>query len=473
MKTNKFVYFSHTRYIMSTKALKTQAITHSKMKFIDLFAGIGGFHLALNNLGFECVFASELKESLADLYELNFGIKPNRDITKISVENIPSHDILCAGFPCQPFSKAGSQKGLKDEKNGSLFDKIVEILEYHKPKYFILENVRNLENHDKGKTWEYIQSKLQGQLNYTIDKHVFSPHNFGIPQHRERFFIIGSINGLGHFNWPMTINQQTSIFDYLDNNPTNAVHLEPEKSEVLDLWQEFLDRLPNHTKLPSWPIWSMEFGATYPFEERTPFASSSKMLGVTKGNFGQSLKGMSREEKFQNLPSYARTEEDSFPTWKKHFIRSNRAFYEANKKYISPVIKKIEALGVPSWQKFEWNVQGGERNVRNYIIQFRGSGIRLKRTTFFPSLVTVCTQIPILGWEERYITPEEGARIQSISGIHLPENNGTCFSALGNAVNVEIVQKIAVNLIVEEGAVQSKKYNGSKIHLNHGQVETC
>lgn len=113
----------------------------NKLKYIDLFAGIGGFHIALENLGFECVFASELKESLADLYEINFGIRPNRDITKIAVEDIPVHDILCAGFPCQPFSKAGSQKGLEDERNGSLFDKIVEILDYHKPKYFILENV--------------------------------------------------------------------------------------------------------------------------------------------------------------------------------------------------------------------------------------------------------------------------------------------------------------------------------------------
>ena len=417
------------------------------LRFVDLFAGIGGFHLALASQGHECVFASEKKEALAKLYNENYGIEVNRDITQIPVSKIPSHDLLCAGFPCQPFSKAGSQKGLLDESNGSLFNRIVEILDFHKPEFFILENVRNLESHDGGNTWSYIKDQLENVLGYHIKKRILSPHHFGIPQHRERFFIVGSKTGLGYFTWPQKIETQTNISDYLDTNPRSLRKLEAEKVYVLDLWQEFLDRIPKEEKLPSWPIWSMEFGATYPFEERTPFSSSTKRLGMSKGNFGISLKGMSREEKFNNLPNYARREDNAFPSWKKHYIRSNRAFYEKHKKRIGPVVKKIQELGISSWQKFEWNIQGGERKIRNYIIQFRGSGVRLKRTDFFPSLVTVSTQIPILGWEERYITPEEGARIQSMSGIMLPENIGTCFSALGNAVNVQIVKLIAESLL--------------------------
>ncbi|WFO17519.1 DNA (cytosine-5-)-methyltransferase [Cellulophaga baltica 4] len=420
------------------------------MKFIDLFAGIGGFHIALEELGHKCVFASEKRINLAELYERNFKIEVNRDITKIEISKIPAFDILCAGFPCQPFSKAGKQDGLLDERNGSLFDKIVDILEFHKPKYFILENVRNLISHDNENTWFYIKKQLENKLGYKIDKKIYSPHNFGIPQHRERLFIIGSSDGLEHFEWPETTNKTTSIFEYLDNNSENARKLEDEKIEVIDIWQEFISKIPKEQKLPSFPIWSMEFGATYPYQEKTPFASSTKDIGKTKGCFGIELKGLSRDEEFNNLPSYAKTKEKEFPSWKKNYIKKNREFYDNNKNVLEPIVKKIAQFKIASWQKLEWNVQGGERNLYKYIIQFRGSGVRIKKTDFFPSLVTVSTQIPIIGWEKRYITPSEGARIQSLNGIELPKNTGTCFSALGNAVNGTIVRLIAEKLIKKE-----------------------
>lgn len=424
------------------------------MKFIDLFAGLGGFHIALEELGHECVFASEKKENLAQLYERNFGIEVNRDITKIDVKKIPQFDILCAGFPCQPFSKAGIQKGLDDEKNGSLFDRIVEILEYHKPKYFILENVRNLESHDNFNTWNYIKEKLESILGYSVAKKILSPHNFGIPQHRERLFIIGSRHSLKNFDWPEINVNTSSIHNFLDNDPKSATKLEEEKSKVLDLWQEFISAIPKEKKLPSFPIWSMEFGATYPFEDEIPYRTSNQKLSKVKGMFGVPLKGMSRTLKFQNLPSYAVKDQlDSFnnpvgfPSWKKHYIRSNRAFYKEHESLLKPIVSKIRDLGVSSWQKFEWNVQGGERDLSKYLIQFRGSGVRVKKTDFFPSLVTVRTQIPIIGWERRYITPQEGARIQCLDGLTLPQNLGSCFGALGNAVNAKIVKSIAKNLI--------------------------
>ena len=211
------------------------------MKFIDLFAGIGGFHLALTSLGHECVFASEKKDSLAKLYEKNFEIEPNRDITKVDLADIPYHDILCAGFPCQPFSKAGSQKGLEDERNGSLFDHIVAILKHHRPSYVILENVRNLESHDEGRTWTYIKDRLENELGYQIQSRILSPHNFGIPQHRERFFIVGSLAGMEHFSWPEVINTTTSIHDYLDQDLDNYESLEPEKVCFF-------------SSIPTWPL---------------------------------------------------------------------------------------------------------------------------------------------------------------------------------------------------------------------------
>ncbi|AGC78321.1 DNA (cytosine-5)-methyltransferase 1 [Nonlabens dokdonensis] len=427
------------------------------MKFIDLFAGLGGFHVALEKLGHECVFASEKKENLANLYAENFSIEVNRDITKIKISEIPKFNILCAGFPCQPFSKAGDQFGLNDKKNGNLFDKIVEILDYHKPEYFILENVRNLKSHDNFATWKYIKNKLEKSLGYTIDDKIMSPHNYGIPQHRERIFIIGSRTGLNHFEWPKSSNSTDSIFNFLEKNPTNATKLESEKMEVLKLWQEFIEKIPPEDNLPSFPIWSMEFGATYPFEKEIPFRASSNALGRSKGKFGIPLKGMTREEKFQNLPNYVKKNQVDekghniqFPNWKKHYIRSNRSFYKKYEKELAPVVEKIQKLGVSSWQKFEWNVKGGERDLSKYIIQFRGSGVRVKKTDFFPSLVTVSTQIPILSWENRYITPREGAKIQSLNGIKLPENLGSCFSALGNAVNSKLVELIAFNLIIDD-----------------------
>ena len=159
--------------------------------FIDLFAGIGGFHLAMEQLGGRCVFASEWDEDCKRTYEANYGVTPFGDITKISEKDIPAHDVLCAGFPCQPFSKAGQQLGFSDETKGTLFFDIERILAYHKTKYIVLENVRNLVAHDHGRTWKTISSHLRS-LGYrlTPDPLIVSPHHFGVPQLRERVVVL-------------------------------------------------------------------------------------------------------------------------------------------------------------------------------------------------------------------------------------------------------------------------------------------
>ena len=163
-----------------------------KFKFIDLFSGIGGFHQAMENLGGECVFASDIDKYAIETYKDNYGIDSDINVRDIMEEDIPKHDVLCAGFPCQTFSKAGKRMGFQDETKGTLFFEIERILKYHKTKYIILENVRNLVSHDHGNTWKTIYTHLKG-LGYRLTPRplILSPHQLGVPQLRERVVILG------------------------------------------------------------------------------------------------------------------------------------------------------------------------------------------------------------------------------------------------------------------------------------------
>ena len=158
-------------------------------KFIDLFAGIGGFRIAAEEFGWECVFSSEIDKAAARAYYENFKDYPLGDITKIDEKDIPSHDILCAGFPCQPFSVGGYRKGFEDTR-GTLFFDIARILAYHQPRFFILENVPGLVTHDNGKTFEIIKATLK-ELGYMIWYDVLNGVEFGVPHNRRRIFIVG------------------------------------------------------------------------------------------------------------------------------------------------------------------------------------------------------------------------------------------------------------------------------------------
>lgn len=433
------------------------------MIFIDLFAGLGGFHKALHELGHKCVFVSEIDPVLRETYKHNWGEEINihgdiRTIVRDNIDLIPEHDILCAGFPCQPFSKAGKQLGREDER-GTLFDEIIKILEVRTPKYFILENVRFIARHNNEKTWNAMKTQFD-RLGYDVDHRDYSPHDFGIPQHRQRIFIIGAYgkNALNHFSFEEVDKHKKSIIEldsFLEINPPNAKTLPKANQYCIKLWQEFIDTLPKEIKIPSFPIWGMEFGADYPYEALYPHLLSAKELGEYKGNFGISLKGMSKVDQLANLPSYARVK-DEFPAWKKRYIRQNRQFYQDNKKYLIEVVKKISELPSQSWQKLEWNVGDSKRKINNYLLQFRASGLRIKKADYFPSLVCTSTQIPIIGWENRYITRQEGLKLQSLTGLQLPENDNAAFKALGNAINARIVTFIATQLLVEE-----KKLNGT------------
>lgn len=159
------------------------------MKFIDLFCGMGGFRLAFEKWGCECVFSSDIDKYARDTYMLNFNEYPYGDITKISSSEIPDFDILCAGFPCQPFSIAGKRLGFEDTR-GTLFFEVARILKEKKPKAYFLENVRGLANHDNGNTVKVILQTLDN-LGYTATAKVLNAKDFGVPQNRERWYCVG------------------------------------------------------------------------------------------------------------------------------------------------------------------------------------------------------------------------------------------------------------------------------------------
>ncbi len=202
-------------------------------KFIDLFAGIGGLRIPFEELGGECVFSSELDKYASQTYEANFGEKPFGDITKIDEKDIPEFDVLLGGFPCQAFSIAGKRKGFEDTR-GTLFFEIARILKYHKPKAFLLENVKGLLSHNKRETFKVIQETLQ-ELGYSVYCQVLNARDFGLPQNRERIYIVGFLEN-EFFKFPELFNTPTRLGDILEQSVD-------DKYTISDrLWQSHQER---------------------------------------------------------------------------------------------------------------------------------------------------------------------------------------------------------------------------------------
>lgn len=184
-----------------------------KFTFIDLFAGIGGIRMGFEHAGGECVFTSEWDESAQKTYQANFGEIPYGDITKIDPEEIPSFDMLLAGFPCQPFSQAGLKKGFEDIR-GTLFFDIARIIKHHTPSVVFLENVRNLAGHDKGNTLKVIINTLE-ELGYKVSYNILNAKEFGLPQNRARIYIVGFKDNVD-FEFPEPPKSKTKVWDILD-----------------------------------------------------------------------------------------------------------------------------------------------------------------------------------------------------------------------------------------------------------------
>lgn len=448
-------------------------------KFIDLFAGLGGFHSAAAELGGECVFASEIDSELRKLYFQNFGFRPNGDIREIAPSDIPPHKLLCAGFPCQPFSKAGAQLGFEDEIRGTLIYDIIKILKTTKTEFVLLENIAHFVRHNDGKTYNVMQNELK-TLDYDVRIGQLSPHQFGVPQIRERMYLVarkgsGSLSDFV-FPEPETKASDLSIRTILDTNPSEARQLSEPVIECLELWQEFLECFPKDEELPGLPIWTMEFGATYPYDKADSLNKISfRKLVEYKGSFGQSLRTRSFKELLERVPSHARSKNGAFPEWKQHFISVNRNLYEKHRSWLDEWLPKIQKYPA-SYQKLEWHCKGEKRNIWDYIIRFRASGVRVKRPTTSPSLIAFTpVQVPIIGWEKRYMTMTEAARLQSMENLaHLPEGS-KAVHALGNAVNVKVVKLIMQKLLeTEKKIIQPKTLLRCKTHsTNNKLVQTA
>ena len=380
-----------------------------KFKFIDLFAGIGGFHQAMESLGGECVFASEIDSYCINTYYKNYQTDANHNVRDVDAEDIPKHDVLCAGFPCQAFSKAGFQKGMSDTR-GTLFFEIERILQHHKTKYIILENVRNLVSHDNGNTWRTIHSHLKN-LGYRLTPVpiIISPHQFGIPQLRERVVILGIYDPdnaeqdlLISFDNPMS-KDDNSIYGILEKGRVADRYYISEKEEyVLNAWDEFYRGI-NETVI-GYPIWA---------------------------------------EYFKD-----KDEEEDFPGWKKEFVRKNKSLYKANQQFIDAWLEKYNNLNdfTPTQRKLEWQAGDRIKSLWEGVIQFRPSGIRVKTPTTFPALVAI-VQIPIVGKYKRRLTVKEAARLQSFPDTFIPDDDvHQAYKQFGNAVNVEVIAQAAKKL---------------------------
>ena len=395
---------------------ETTIHSDNQLKFIDLFCGIGGFHQAMERLRGKCVLASDIDEQCRKTYENNYNLKPHGDVTKIDPKTIPDFDIICGGFPCQAFSNSGHKKGFED-KRGQLFENILNIAAHKRPRFMFLENVKHIKKIDDGKIFEHILKRIH-ETGYNVTTYELSPHEFGVPQQRERVVFV--CIRLDIYNPEIVLDMtppNTAIhFENIlekDTNTTSKYRISPEDEEILTVWD--------------------------------------KMIGEFE--VGETLSPTILCNEFTKV--YSTAEFKKLPAWKQDYITKNKPIYNKYKAkwdawlvQNNAILTKKEIFG-----KLEW--QTGKKkegdSIFNHFIQFRQSGIRVKRAEYFPTLVAI-VQTPIYAKEHRYITPRECARLQSFpDSFKLHETDKIAYKQFGNAVNVDVVHFVISNTLKAYG----------------------
>lgn len=397
-------------------------------KFVDLFSGIGGFHAALAAMGGQCAHAVENNPAAAQIYEQNWGHDPFGDITiQANDDNmaVPSHDLLAAGFPCQPFSKSGAQLGM-EETRGTLYWNILQIIEQRRPAMVVLENVRNLAGPRHMHEWQVIietlaaQSYRVSEVPTILSPHRLPPQNGGRPQVRERVFIVAVRTNETD---PTKLIEKTPLLDSgaiqdwdpqlwnlethlpLDVNLKDpSLELTPIEIHWIDAWNEFVESmllLRNGRRLPGFPLWADAW--------KLP-----RSLRIPKGT----------------------------PKWKEDFLRKNANFYEEHKDFIDEWAQKwgVYTDAFPaSRRKLEWQAQD-TASLWDTVMHFRPSGIRAKRPTYLPALVAI-TQTSIIGPLRRRISTQEAARLQGLPDWFTfgEQKPNATYRQLGNGVNIGAV----------------------------------
>lgn len=399
--------------------------------FVDLFAGIGGFHALMSKVyGGRLVAASEIDEPARRVYEANWGIAPLGDIRSLTEPQVtlPAHEVLTAGFPCQPFSKSGKQLGVEDAR-GTLFFSVLQAVRHHKPKLLVLENVRNLAGPKHTDTYSNIITLLR-QQGYKVSSRplIISPHQLsasvgGRPQHRERVFILATHVGRPSDAWGLSTEEPAvpelepvtwdvyaaqfgtgenarNVIDQLNVAPAGAdTGLTAAEVDAIAIWEDFQASVRREapTALNGFPVWL--------------------------------------ESLFPDGDNHA---DSSMPPWKVKLHLKNVRLYESHASVIeawrsrNPHIASLPA----SKRKFEWQA-GDADSLRDALLQFRPSGLRVKRPTHLPALVAL-TQTSILGGAMRRLSVREAARLQGLPDWFDfgDQSAAQSFKQLGNGINI-------------------------------------